>query len=172
MKKLFLAVVLAASAVAARADAYDIKPGEASAKAAPTAVIWQGDNAKKLAAAVDCKTIAKLVETDESMAALLAKVKGAYKTDPIVATQIMEISHKVMCTKCEKAPKCRERWVAQLVKAAETSTDSYRTTFFLDQLRWCGRKADVKAVLAIGEKGCKAVKDFSEMVARELNAAE
>jgi hypothetical protein len=84
----------------------------------------------------------------------------------------MEICHKVMCTKCEKAPKCRERWVAQLVKAAETSTDSYRTTFFLDQLRWCGRKADVKAVLAIGEKGCKAVKDFSEMVARELNAAE
>ena len=172
MKKLLLAVVVAASVFAVRADYNDIKPEETSKKAAPTAVVWQGDNAKKLAAAVDCKTIAKLVETDESMAALLAKVKGAYKTDPIVATQIMEISHKVMCTKCEKAPKCRERWVAQLIKAAETSTDSYRTTFFLDQLRWCGRKADVKAVLAIGAKGCKAVKDFSGMVARELEAAE
>ena len=172
MKKLLLAVVLVASVFSVRADYNDIKPGETSAKAAPTAVVWQGKNAKKLAEAVDCKTIAKLVETDESMAALLAKVKGAYKTDPIVATQIMEISHKVMCVKCEKAPKCRERWVAQLIKAAETSTDSYRTTFFLDQRRWCGRKSDVKAVLAIGAKGDKAVKDFSGMVARELNAAE
>jgi hypothetical protein len=169
MKKLFLAVVLAASAVAARADAYDIKPGEASAKAAPTAVVWQGDNAKKLAAAVDCKTIAKLVETDESMAALLAKVKGAYKTDPIVATQIMEISHKVMCTKCEKAPKCRERWVAQLVKAAETSTDSYRTTFFLDQLRWCATKDEIPAIKEIAAKfSDKGVSSIAEMAVKEL----
>ncbi len=174
MKKILFTVALIGSTLGVFANQYtNIKPTAAPKQAAPTAVHWQNVNQKALDEALSCKTISGLVATDKSMADLLAKVQGAYLTEPIVATQIMEISHKVMCNKCPKAAGVRVRWVAALLSAAKSSTDIYRTTFFLDQLRWCGRKSDVKAINAIAAaSNSKAIKDFAAMVIRELNTVE
>ena len=170
MKKILFTIALIGATFGAFANQYtNIKPAQAPKQAAPTAVQWQGANKKALAEAVSCMTICSLIASDKSMADLLAKVQGAYLTDPIVATQIMEISHKVMCNECPKAAAVRVRWITALITAAKTSTDMYRTIFFLDQLRWCGRKSDIKAVNEIGAaNNSKAVKDFAAMVVREL----
>ena len=53
---------------------------------------------------------------------------------------------------------------------AEESGDTYVKMACLDQLRWCGCDCPcvLKRIRAIGAQGDKSVKDFSEMVVREL----
>ena len=139
----------------------------------PSAVTWQGANKAAIDAATSREAIAKLVASKESMAALLAKVKPNYATDPVVSTQIAAISQKVMCTKCPKAPKCRDLWTAELISAAKASGDAYVKMYFLDQLRWCGKPCQADAVRAIGkDSGDKAVADFADMVAKEMAAGK
>ena len=138
----------------------------------PTSAQWEEKNRAALAEATKPEVLVKFVESEKAAANLLAQVKAHYQTDCIAARQIAAVTQLVMCQKCPKAPGYRKIWTTALLKAAQESTNAYRTIFFLDQLRWCGRKSDVKAVLAIGAKGDKAVKDFSGMVARELEAAE
>lgn len=138
----------------------------------PMAVEWQPANADAIAEATSSDALAQVAESDESMAALLAKVGPAYKTDPLAATQIAALTQKAMCQKCPKAKDIRVRWTQALLDAAQKSTDSYATLFFLDQLRWCGCPSQSAAVLALGvESGDKAVADFAALVARELSAA-
>ena len=105
------------------------------------------------------------------IAAKDAEVKPAYATDPMAATRIAAVTQLVMCPKCDKAPAGRAVWTAALIKAAEASTDSYRTMFLLDQLRWCGKPEQADRILMIGAKAKDpAVKEFAAWTVRELRA--
>lgn len=149
-------------------DVYDIRPGEED-DGIPVAVAWQNDHNAELEAAMKPAALAKYVKSAAAADALLAEVKPAYATDPMVATRIGAISQLVMCPKCTKAPACRKLWTAALLRAAEGSVDAYRTMFFLDQLRWCGTRDQVAGIRAVGVKAReKCVQDFALWVAREL----
>ena len=169
MKKILCCLALAAAfAGCATKDAYDIKP-EAADDGVPTSVEWQNAHNADLEAAMTPQALSVYVRTPAAADALLAEVRPAYATDPMVATRVGAVTQLVMCPTCKKAPACRKVWAAALLRAAEGSTDAYRTMFFLDQLRWCGTAAQKPGVLAIGQKSSeKCVKDFAAWVAREL----
>jgi len=142
------------------------------------AVEWHNAAGVKLDAAVDADVLAAFVADEAAATALLAQVKGAYDTDPVVATQAAAISQWVMgeepCWLCFWKPSPaagRKVWVKALVARAETADDTYVKLFCLDQLRWCGCKCPcvVKRIGALGDKsGDKAVKDMADLVVRTL----
>lgn len=144
-------------------------PAMQSSAEFPLTVNWQDDHKAEVAEATKPETLAKFLESDLSAGKLLAEVKEAYKTDPIVMMQIASISQLVMCPKCPKAPKNRAKWTAALLAAAKDAPDAYRKMFFLDQLRWCGHADEASAVRKIGKASKdKAVVDFAEQVAKEI----
>lgn len=174
MKSLLLSLVALAALTASAqlGKEYDIRPG-ASTSNAPTAVKWQDDTRTTLAAATTPTALAPFLANAKAADALLASVRPAYATDPIVATQIATLSQLVMKPGCPKADKARDLWTAALLRAAEGSDDSYRTLFFLDQLRWCGKPSQAAAIRALGEQArCKAVKQMAALAVRELEAAK
>lgn len=149
--------------------------GEAMASdpAHPMAVEWQGAHLDEIAAATDCGELSKIVASEATALALLAKVKDGYATDPLVAIQIAAVSQAVMNPKCPKASAGREVWTGALVKSARSAASSYLKLYFLDQLRWCGRPGDVAAVRELGRlSGDKGVADFAVLVAAELESAK
>ena len=168
--------VLAAFAASAK-DQYDIRPGESSS-AALTAVEWQATNATALAAATTPEALAAHVASAEAAAALLEKVNGAYRTDPLDAHVIGAVGQYVMTLKSgwklafwkpSFAPE-RELWAAALLKRAEDADDPYVKQFCLDQLRWCGLKCQAAAIAAIGEQSSdKGVKDLAFIASKELS---
>ena len=142
-----------------------------SVKGKMMAVEWQAANSNVLAKATSRETLSGILADDKAVASLLAVVNEPYKANPVALTQIAAISQLVMCPKCDKAPKCRWKWTAALVKAAKEAKTPYATMFFLDQLRWCGHVEEAKAVREIGAASSdRAVKDFSKMVADEISA--
>lgn len=144
-------------------------PAMQSSAEFPLTVNWQDDHKAEVAEATKPETLAKFLESDLSAGKLLAEVKEAYKTDPIVMMQIASISQQVMCPTCPKAPKNRAKWTAALLAAAKDAPDAYRKMFFLDQLRWCGHADEASAVRKIGKASKdKAVVDFAEQVAKEI----
>jgi len=181
MKKFLFASVVAfaaaASLAAPKKDAYDIRPEDKDAKY-PTAVVWSSQNDEAIAAATSDDVLAEFVDCDEAAAALLAKLRGAYATDPIAATQIAAVSQWVMapdpCWLCFWKPSRsagRKVWVKALLARAEGSGDMYIKTFCLDQLRWCAPNCPCvrKRIAEIGSKaGDKAVKDMADIVLKEL----
>ncbi len=173
MKKalLLLSVVVALTGMAAPKDNFnfDIRP-DAPVNSAPTAVEWQNRNAEALNKALQPKVLATFVASPEAADALLAKVKKAYASDPTVLTQIAAVTQLVMTPDCDKAEDARELWSEALLRAAASSTDGYRTTFFLDQLRWCAEEDQADEIAAIGKKSNdKAVQQMAAMVAREVD---
>ena len=164
--KAFACLLIAASFTASAdlGKEYDIRP-DANVSNGPSAVDWQHKENAKLAEATKPEALAKFVKDAAAADALLAQVKTAYATDAMVATQIAAITQLVMTPKCEKAKACRKVWTTALLKAATTSTEQYRTMFFLEQLRWCATKDQNDAIKALGAKTqWKAVKDFVPMV--------
>ncbi len=172
MKAIFLTLsLLLACAASAQGlgKEYDIRPG-ASNEAAPTAVEWSNRNDAALAKATAPDALKAFVASPEAADALLAKVRGAYGSDPIVLTQIAAVTQLVMTPDCKRAKAARELWSEALLRAASASTDGYRTVFFLDQLRWCADEDQDDAIEAIGEKSDdKAVRQMVELVLRELD---
>ena len=135
------------------------------------AVEWQAANSAGLEKATSRETLAEILADEKEVSRLLSAVDEPYKADPVALTQIAAISQLVMCPKCDKAPKCRWKWTAALVKAAKEAKTPYATMFFLDQLRWCGHVEEAKAVREIGAASSeRAVKDFAKMVADEISA--
>ena len=171
MKKMMFAMAMAALAVGCvTKDPYDIRP-EGKDDGVPSAVAWQNANNAALEAAMKPQALAAYVQSAAAADALLAEVKPAYQTDPMAATRIAAVTQLVMCPKCDKAPAGRAVWTAALIKAAEASSDSYRTMFLLDQLRWCGKPEQADRVLAIGAKAKDpCVTEFAAWTARELRA--
>ena len=146
----------------------DYGAGMRSVKGVPMAVEWQKENAAEIEAATAPDALAAILADDAATKALLSEVKGAYTTDPLVATKIAAISQLVMKPGDANAA-ARGRWSAALLQAARSSGDTYKTMYFLDQLRWCGDKSDVPEIMKIGaESNSKAVSGFAEMVVREI----
>ena len=142
-----------------------------SVKGKMMAVEWHAANSKELAKATSRETLAGILADDKEVAKLLSVVNEPYKANPVALTQIAAISQLVMCPKCDKAPKCRWKWTAALVKAAKEAKTTYATMFFLDQLRWCGHVEEAKSVREIGAASSeRSVKDFAKMVADEVSA--
>ena len=147
----------------------DYGAGMANTKEFPLTVNWQDAHKAEVAAATEPEVLRKFLASDEAARALLAEVKEAYTTDPIVRIQIGAVSQLVMRPRCPDAPKLRARWTDALLKQIGFSQNVYHVMFCLDQLRWCGLAKQAAAVRTFGEVASdKAVKDFAAWVAREM----
>jgi len=113
------------------------KDAMASDKAHPMAYEWQKANAVQIAAATKVEVLESFVKDEASALGLLSQVKGAYETDPLVATQIASVTQLVMCPKCSKASTGRMVWVAALERVRAETKDEYIRTFCDQQLRLC-----------------------------------
>ena len=141
-------------------------PGTATKAGDPSAAEWQAANKDALAKATSDAELVCFVRDVASAAALLAKVKPDYATDPLVSSQIAAISQFVMRPGWEHA---RGIWTEALFKGFMTAKDDSVRMAYLEQLRWCGCKKHAGAILVVAS-ACtsKAVRDFANVVAREL----
>lgn len=169
MKNIFIVVVLAAMtcfAAGKKKDAYDIKPGAAKPTDAPASEKWQSQNKAKLAEATKDEVLAAFVKDAASASALLAEVKPGFQTCPVKAFQIAAVTQYVMLP--GKAG--RALWTEQLLAFAEKAEQPDVKMFYIDQLRWCGLKAQAAKVRELGKaSGKKCVLEFAEQVATELS---
>ena len=169
MKKIFIVVVLAAMtcfAAGKKKDAYDIKPGAAKPTDAPASEKWQAQNKAKLAEATKDEVLAAFVKDAASASALLSEVKPGFQTCPVKAFQIAAVTQYVM----RPGKEGRALWTEQLLAFAAKAEKNDVKMFYLDQLRWCGLKAQAGKVREMGKAAKeKCVKDFAELVATELD---
>ena len=169
MKKIFVVAVLAAATCFAagqkKKDAYDIRPEAAKADDAPAAEKWQAQNKAKLAEATKDEVLAAFVKDAASASALLSEVKPGFQTCPVKAFQIAAVTQYVM----RPGKEGRALWTEQLLAFAAKAEKNDVKMFYLDQLRWCGLKAQAAKVRELGAAAKeKCVKDFAELVASEL----
>ena len=171
MKKIFVVAVLAATtcfAAGKKKDAYDIRPEAAKPTDAPISSTWQAKNRAALDAATKDEVLAAFVKDDASAAALLSEVKSGFQTDPVKALQIAAVTQYVM----RPGKDGRALWTKQLLAFAAKAEKNDVKMFYLDQLRWCGLKAQAAKVRELGKaSGEKCVMDFAELVAAELDGA-
>ena len=169
MKKIFIVAVLAAAtclAAGKKKDAYDIKPEAAQATDAPASEKWQAQNKAKLAEATKDEVLAAFVKDEASASALLSEVKPGFQTCPIKAFQIAAVTQYVMLP----GKTGRALWTEQLLAFAEKAAQADVKMFYIDQLRWCGLKAQAEKVRDIAKASKeKAVVEFAEQVATELS---
>ena len=170
MKKIFIVAVLAAATCFAagqkKKDAYDIRPEAAKAADAPAAEKWQAQNKAKLAEATKDEALAAFVKDAASASALLSEVKPGFQTCPVKAFQIAAVTQYVM----RPGKEGRALWTEQLLAFAAKAEKNDVKMFYLDQLRWCGLKAQAAKVREMGKAAKeKCVKDFAELVATELD---
>ena len=163
--------------------------GMASDSGHPMAYEWQSAHESEIAKATAPERLYGILESKLLTRELLDSVKDAYSTDPMAATQIAAITQLVMRPKCPKAAAMREKWVKTLIDEVRVGdvSNTYRTMFFLDQLRWCGRAEDAFAIRQFGGSGTRrllgrrmsgdgtpaarsSVNDFAVQVANELEA--
>ena len=137
--------------------------------AAPDAVAWQNKNNDAIAAATCDEALAAVVKDEAAADRLLAEVKGAYLTDPMVATKIAAVSQYVMKKTCCRE-KARKIWTEALLRRAAGSNDAYVSQFCIDQLRWCGYSSQAKALRALAKGKQKEVFCIAEMAAKELES--
>lgn len=176
MKKILLTVALVAASSVFATKLQDIKPQVEKAKAAPISVEWENKNDAALKAACADSVLEGFVADEAAAAALLAKVKGAYKTDSMSARQIAAVTQYVMLDDAWywlwfDGPRAsgRKVWVKALMTRVKGADDDYVKQFCLDQLRWCAYPCTAKCIKALAEtEKSKAVKDFEEMIVREL----
>lgn len=169
MKKILMVVVLAAAtclAAGKKKDAYDIKPDAAKPTDAPASEKWQAQNKAKLADATKDEVLAAFVKDEASASALLSEVKPGFQTCPVKAFQIAAVTQYVMLP----GKTGRALWTKQLLAFAEKADKTDVKMFYLDQLRWCGLKAQAGKVRGIAKTSKeKAVAEFAEQVATELS---
>ncbi len=164
MKKLIFAMVMA---VGAMAFAAETKPAEAPKPAEkpqyvdpnpyanygpamkstdkdPLAVNWSKAHDAEIAAATTEEVLAACVADAESAAALLAKIKPAYESDPLAMIQIAAVTQWVMTPDpCflffwKPSPSDgRKVWSAALARKIAESKDDYIRTFCRQQLDLC-----------------------------------
>ena len=178
MKKLILAMAIAAAAMVRAADPVapfdDYGAATANDPAFPMAVGWQNANNKELAALDDAWADSFFAGGRPAVDALLSEVKAGYATDALVSTKIGFLSQQSM-RRVEQpwwrfwastdSPH-RKLWTGRLLAFAEESESVDVKLYFLDQLRWCGYPRQAASIRAI--KGAKPVTDFADFVATEL----
>lgn len=188
MKKVMFSmmVAVAAAAVWAKNDPvapYDgYGPAMKSTPEKPLTSVWQQEKRTAIDAATSDAVLAAFVADAASAKALLAKLEGAFTTDPLTLTQISSVSQWVMLPDAwydvfrfwaATHADGRKVWVKALLDTAETSSDAYVKTLCLDQLRWCGCDCPVvvSRIRAIGEKsGDKDLRQMAELAAASVAA--
>ena len=147
-------------------------PGTASKAGDPTVAEWQKENEAAIKAATTPEALKAHLKDAAAAKALLAKVRGAYASDPMALTVAAAVSQHVVCPCAQKCPKnaaCRAIWSAALLDTATKSKDVYVQMFCLEQLRWCGLPCQAEKLSAFADVAAdKSVKDFADWVAREL----
>lgn len=148
----------------------------------PMAVEWQNAQEAALVAATSDAALEACVATPAAAEALLAQLKGAYDTDPLVMTQIAAVTQYVMTflvgkkgcggvCRQKNGPRCRRGlWQGALLKACAATRDAYVQTFLLDQLRWCGCGRHVAAVRALVPVAAE-VKSYIAWTASEIDGS-
>ena len=129
-----LAAVLVAGC--ATNDPYDICP-DPDDDGIPTAVEWQTSDDGALAAATTSEVLRAFVASDEAADGLLRQIKMAYKTDPVVMTQIGCVTQLVLDPKWPQAPSARRRWAAALRRRIGSTADDYVKAICTQQLWLC-----------------------------------
>ena len=122
----------------------DYGPAMKDSPKAPFAVGWSRAHDAEIAAATAEDVLAGCVESAESAAALLAKVKPAYETDPLVMIQIAAVTQWVMlpdpCFLFFWKPfpsRGRAVWTAALERKIAESKDQYVRILCRQQLDLC-----------------------------------
>lgn len=149
MKKVVFAMVLAAGAVALAAEQKESKyvdpnqyanysAGMQSTTEFPLAVNWSKAHDAEIAQATSEAALKAAVADAASADALLAKVKPAYETEPLVLTQIAAVTQWVMQKGCGGSrASARAIWVAALERAIRGAVDEYIRIFCRQQLDLC-----------------------------------
>ena len=158
MKKLIFTMVMAAGAMAFAADTKPAEkpkyvdpnpyanygPAMKSTDRDPLAVNWSKAHDAEIAAATAEDVLAACVADAESAAALLAKIKPAYESAPLVLIQIAAVTQWVMTPDpCflffwKPSPSDgRKVWSAALARKIAESKDVYVRTFCRQQLDLC-----------------------------------
>ena len=152
MKNFILTIALAAC-VAAHADEAkyvdpnpfaEYGPATQSTDQNPLAANWSKAHDAEIAAATTEDVLAACVADAASAAALLAKVRPAYETDPLTLTQIAAVTQWVMrddpwyCLFWD-GPRAagRKVWTAALARKIAESKDDYVRIFCRQQLDLC-----------------------------------
>ena len=192
MKRFLCALALCALTLStAFASVYNDDLAYTDSLKAPTATVWQEEQASAIASATAPKELEKVLADRATIDALLASVGEAYAGDPIKLTQIAAISQYVMRPGCDKAPAQRKVWTDALLQAAQQATagygegffrgvwrtiglvstpdNGYTAVFLLDQLRWCGRKEQIPAVDELADCAvCPDVASMAKIVSASL----
>ena len=98
------------------------------------------------------EALEEILDDDDRIEALLAKVKPNYGTDAMDAARIAAISQYVMENADvswwefwrDDRDDARRVWAKAVLAAASRSSDDYVICFYLDQLRWCGYPAGLR----------------------------
>lgn len=158
----------------------DYRSGTAPVTGHVQAAVFQAENHLKLADATAPDKLAAFVSDEVAARALLGKLRGAYATCPVAATQVAAVSQWVMepdawyCLFWDGEHAAgRKVWAKALLTFAKESADAYVRELCLDQLRWCGLPCQAECLrkLAAGEKD-KAVREMAELVAATLEGGE
>ena len=152
MKNVLLAMALVVGGMALAEEAKyvdptpfaDYGPAMQSTAEHPLAAHWSRQHDAEIAAATTDEALAAQVADEASAAALLAKVKGAYESDPLVLTQIAAVTQWVMlpdpwyCLFWD-GPHAAGRavWTAALQKTIDGTKDEYVRIFCRQQLDLC-----------------------------------
>jgi hypothetical protein len=186
MKKLLFAA-LAVAGMTAAAKYVDPNPYGAYGPAMkpvpgrPMAIEWHLTDRAAIDKATAPEALEEILDDDDRIEALLAKVKPDYGTDAMDAARIAAISQYVMENadvswwefwRDDRSDE-REDWAKALMKAACGAKDDYVAVYFLDQLRWCGMGCQKPCLRKLADKSTsKAVKDMAEMVADQIGETE
>jgi hypothetical protein len=185
MKKL-LFVVSALACIIAEAKYVDPNPfgdyGPAMkvTPGKPMAIEWHLTDRAAIDKATSPEAIEEILDDDDRIEELLAKIKPNYATDAIDAVRIAAVTQYVMegarvswwefwrdDLSCE-----RKRWAKALLKAAWKAKDDYVAEYCLDQLRWCGLDCQVPCLRSLAdETKSKAVKEMASIVIDQLSGA-
>ena len=155
-------------------------PAMQSSDAFPLTVNWQDAHKAEIAAATSPETLLRLLRKNNGKG-LLDELRAPYHTDPIVMQQIAAMSQFVM-DPARNTSELRTRWTKALIAKINTGwslnfkdTAAYHALFCLDQLRWCARPEDAKALREIAKwwnngnaDDTRHVREFAAQVEREV----
>ena len=152
MKNIILTLVTAACVAAFAEDAKYVDPNPfadydvamQSTEKDPLAVNWSKQHDAEIKAATTDAALAAVVADAASAEALLAKVKPAYESDPLVLTQIAAVTQWVLLPDPWYSifwggahGAGRAVWVAALERKIAESKDEYVRIFCRQQLDLC-----------------------------------
>lgn len=155
----------------------DYGPAMKKVPGRPMAIEWHYTDRAAIDKATAPEALEEILDDDDRIEALLARVRPDYGTDAMDAVRIAAISQYVMENadvswwefwRDDRSDE-REDWAKALLKAAFKAKDDYVAIYFLDQLRWCGMCCQIPCLNKLSAKtSSKAVKDMVAIVVDQI----